>query len=68
MMASKQHEFRATGWIDWQQEVLQLLEKELGEAIGRVRLSDVEWGAWRPLFDEGRSASSAIDRALERDF
>lgn len=55
-------------WVQWQQEVLQLLEQELGEALGQVRLSDVDWYAWRPLFDEGRNARAAIDRALERDF
>jgi hypothetical protein len=54
-------------WIELQQEMVQLLEKELSEVLGRVHLVDVEWCTWRPLFTEARNARSAVDRAFERD-
>ena len=54
-------------WSTWQQEIVALLDQELGEVLGPVRLSDVDWPAWRPLYDQGRSAKAALDRAFERD-
>lgn len=31
------------------------------------RAGDIDWDAWRPLYEEGRSPQAAVDRAFLRD-
>jgi hypothetical protein len=54
-------------WRDWQAGVVDILRSDLGEVLPEVREEDVDWEAWRPFFDEGRSPRSAVDRAFLRD-
>jgi hypothetical protein len=54
-------------WNTWQQEIVTLLHQELSAILGPVGLTDVDWPAWRPLYEQGHSAKAALDRAFERD-
>jgi hypothetical protein len=58
---------RVSNWCAWQAEILVVLAEELGEVLGDVHFADVDWSAWQPLFEEGRSARAAVARAFERD-
>jgi hypothetical protein len=54
-------------WEQWQSEVVTLLRCELDDALSHISLDDVDWFAWHPLYAQGRSPRSAIERALERN-
>jgi hypothetical protein len=58
---------RAQTWAEWQREVLAILRRDLREALDQISLEDVDWPAWFHFYLEGRTASAAVDRALERD-
>lgn len=55
-------------WIHWQQEVVETIRDLYHELFADVEREDIDWDAWRPLYDEGRSAVAAVDRAFIRDF
>jgi hypothetical protein len=54
-------------WSQWQNEVVSLLKGDFEQTLGHISLDDVDWSSWRPLYEQGRSPRSAIERALERD-
>lgn len=54
-------------WAEWQRDVLTILRRDFREALDRISLDDVDWPAWLRFYLEGRTASAAVDRALERD-
>jgi hypothetical protein len=54
-------------WVEWQRDVVAVLQRDFREALHHISLEDVDWPAWLRFYLEGRSASAAVDRALERD-
>jgi hypothetical protein len=54
-------------WVEWQRDVVAILRRDFREALDHISLEDVDWPAWVRFYLEGRSASAAVDRALERD-
>jgi hypothetical protein len=54
-------------WIDWRQRVVDIIRHDFSEVLDSVHDTDIDWEAWRPLFDEGRSPEAAVDRAFVRD-
>jgi hypothetical protein len=54
-------------WVEWQRDVVAILRRDFREALEHISLDDVDWAAWFRFYLEGRSASAAVDRALERD-
>ncbi len=57
----------AQSWTEWQRDVVAILRRDFREALDQISLDDVDWAAWLRLYLEGRTASAAVDRALERD-
>lgn len=53
-------------WVEWQQQVVALLRCDLHGVLENVGDDDVDWDAWRPLYEEGRSARAAVDYAFVR--
>jgi len=53
-------------WVDWQQQVVELIRCDLQDVLADVGNDDVDWEAWRPLYEEGRSPKSAVDYAFVR--
>lgn len=53
-------------WVDWQQQVVALIRCDLHEVLTDVGDDDVDWDAWRPLYEAGRSPRSAVDYAFVR--
>jgi len=50
-----------------QQEVVALLKSDFADTLQEILIDDVDWPSWHELYVQGRSARSAIERALERD-
>jgi hypothetical protein len=53
-----------SAWEEWQAGVLAALRADFHDVIEEIRAEDVDWDAWRPLYDEGRSPRSAVSRAM----
>ena len=54
-------------WTEWQCEVVALLRHDLDDSVAILSLEDVDWPPFHLFYLEGRSARSAVNRALERD-
>jgi hypothetical protein len=47
--------------------VLAIIRYDFGRVLSNVNDKDIDWAAWRPLYEEGRSPQFAVDRAFLRD-
>ena len=54
-------------WVQWRAGVVDVIRCEFRDVLDQVDDNDVDWDAWRPLFEEGRSPQAAVDRAFLRD-
>lgn len=54
-------------WQQWRAGVVAAIRLELREVLEDVKDADIDWDAWRPLYEEGRSPRAAVDRAFLRD-
>ena len=57
----------ASAWEEWQAGVVTVLRADFHDVVHDISSEDIDWDAWRPLYDEGRSPQSAVSRALLRD-
>ena len=55
-------------WIHWQQEVVETIRDLYHELFADVEREDIDWDAWKSLYDEGRSPLAAVNSAFVRDF
>lgn len=53
-------------WSDWQYKVVAIIRHEYEEVLSDVENEDIDWDAWRPLYDEGRSPRAAVEWALAK--
>ena len=51
-------------WTEWQQTVLQLIRRDFSEVLQEVGEQDVDWDAWRPLYDQGLTPQRAVAEAF----
>jgi hypothetical protein len=51
-------------WTEWQQTVLQLIRRDFSEVLQEVGEQDVDWDAWRPLYDQGLTPRQAVAEAF----
>jgi hypothetical protein len=54
-------------WTDWRQGVVAVIRTEFRDIFNEIDDADIDWEAWRPLFDEGRSPQAAVDKAFVRN-
>jgi hypothetical protein len=54
-------------WFQWRASVVAIIRFDFSKVLPDITDRDIDWDAWRPLFDEGRSPQSAVDRAFVRD-
>ena len=53
-------------WMMWQQQVLNKIRRDYADILEHLTLDDIDWPSWRDLYDQGRSASDAVDHAFVR--
>ncbi|MGE0115490.1 MAG: hypothetical protein AB7T07_11505 [Steroidobacteraceae bacterium] len=56
-----------TSWPQWQQQVLSKIRRDYAEILQHLTFDEVDWTAWRDLYDQGRSAADAVDYAFVRE-
>ena len=54
-------------WTQWQSEVVKLLRRDFEDLLGLISIEEIDWPAWHPYYQQGRTPRSAIERALELD-
>lgn len=54
-------------WQQWCAGVVVEIRHDLREVLEDVKDADIDWDAWRPFYEEGRSPRAAVDRAFLRD-
>lgn len=53
-----------SSWSEWQQEVLAAIRRDFSGVLERVDADDIDWDAWRSLYEQGRSAEAAVASAF----
>lgn len=51
-------------WVDWQQSVVTLIRQDFSEVLTQVGEEDVDWDAWRPLYEQGMTPREAVADAF----
>jgi len=54
-------------WAQWRDAVVAVVRADFPEVLQDVGLDDIDWEAWRPLYDRGYSPQVAVDHAFARD-
>ena len=54
----------AQSWSEWQQAVVQLISQDFSDVLRQVSEADVDWEAWRPLYEQGLSPREAVADAF----
>jgi hypothetical protein len=57
-------ELQVMNWGDWQRCVLDTIQTDFHGVLDRVEWDDIDWDAWRPLFEQGASATDAVRSAF----
>jgi hypothetical protein len=57
----------AEHWRCWRRDVVYAIRETFCGLFDQVNEDDVDWDAWRPLYEEGRSPRAAVARAFLRD-
>jgi len=55
-------------WIHWQMEVVEAIRELYHDLFSDIEIGDIDWSAWRQLYDEGRSPLAAVSHAFVQDF
>lgn len=53
-------------WQVWQHEVLSVIHSDFRNVLDTVEWDDIDWDAWRPLFEQGCSPRDAVRNAFGR--
>lgn len=51
-------------WCEWQQAVVKLIREDFSGVLTEVKEEDVDWDAWRPLYEQGLSPRDAVADAF----
>lgn len=51
-------------WHEWQHAVVKLIRRDFSEVLTEVGEDDVDWDAWRPLYEQGLTPREAVADAF----
>jgi hypothetical protein len=54
-------------WFQWRASVIAIIHYDFGRVLSHLTDKDIDWAAWRPLFEAGSSPQFAVDPAFLRD-
>jgi hypothetical protein len=57
----------ADPWADWREQVVAVIRRDFQGVLTEVGDDDIDWEAWRPLYEKGCSAQAAVDAAFLRN-
>jgi hypothetical protein len=53
--------------MDWRRGVVIVIRDAFRGVLDHVSDNDIDWDAWRPLYEQGWSPQAAVDRAFLRN-
>ena len=53
-------------WFAWREQVVALIRADFAEVLQDVGEDDIDWDAWRPLYEQGLTPQGAVDQAFIR--
>jgi hypothetical protein len=59
-------EARGELWGEWQASVVAVIRADFSDVLSELGAEDVDWDAWRPLYEQGCTPQLAVDRAFVR--
>jgi hypothetical protein len=51
-------------WMHWQTEIVAIIRRDYQDLLPQVQWEDIDWEAWKPLYEQGCTASIAVSTAL----
>lgn len=51
-------------WQEWQHAVVTLIRRDFSEVLMEIGADDVDWEAWRPLYEQGLTPGQAVAEAF----
>ncbi|MES1146897.1 MAG: hypothetical protein ABUL52_00735 [Solimonas sp.] len=51
-------------WAIWRANVVAAIRSEYSELFPDLHQEEIDWDAWRPLYEEGHSAQAAVALAM----
>jgi hypothetical protein len=54
-------------WLVWKQGVVTAIRELLKSALSEISEDDVDWDAWRSLYESGCTPAAAVSRAYLLD-
>lgn len=53
-----------TTWTQWKESILEVIRSQCGELLSDVGQDDIDWEAWKPLYEQGYTAYAAVSTAF----
>jgi hypothetical protein len=54
-------------WGLWQHGIVATIRDDFRGILDTISDDDIDWDAWRPLYEHGHSPKAAVNRAFARD-
>ncbi len=54
----------ASPWAEWKRGVVAAIQELLKDSLAGVSEDDVDWDAWRHLYETGHSPEAAVNKAF----
>lgn len=51
-------------WMEWKEDILAVIRSHCGELLSNIDQDDVDWEAWKPLYEQGYTAHVAVGTAF----
>ena len=58
----------ADKWLRWQADIVEVIRQEYRDLFPLIRTDEIDWLAWRPLYDQGCTARMAVEQAISGSF
>lgn len=51
-------------WMQWKEEIIRVIRREYCELFPHVQHDDIDWEAWKPLYEQGCTPLMAVSTAF----
>lgn len=51
-------------WTQWKQDIVEIIRDEYREVFASLQDDDIDWDAWRPLYEAGHAPMIAVGHAF----
>lgn len=58
----------AREWVQWQLDIIGIIRREYCDLFPYIHQNEIDWDAWRPLYEQGCSPRIAVEQAISGSF